>query len=267
MSDASPGVPNLSLLQADAPAPAEPSAGRPYGLLGLVVGSALILVGALLVFAILAGAALVAYTGAVGWQTIADRTAYLDSSEQAKLGILGSLLAYAALSLSVLVAARIRGGQHWRDVVAWLPWSPLRGAAWVWGLAALLILYSAVADTTIEHFHPGFNPLTKMPGEGRWRVLFVILAAVAAPITEELIFRGWLYTSLRAAIGIAASMLLVSVLFAIAHWESTHLYALAVFPVGLALAFVRERTGSIKASMLVHGVYNGIASMLLFFAK
>ena len=61
-------------------------------------------------------------------------------------------------------------------------------------------------------------------------------------------------------------ILVSAILFALAHWESTHLYALAVFPVGLALGYVRQRADSIAASITLHSLYNGIAAVLLFVA-
>ena len=80
-----------------------------------------------------------------------------------------------------------------------------------------------------------------------------------APFTEELLFRGWIYTSLRFSFGLWPAVLASAAVFGFAHYEDTHLYALAVFPVGIALALIRERTGSVKASMLFHAFNNLIA--------
>ena len=249
------------------------SVARPYGLVGLVVSVVLILLATALICLAIVAAAFALSLAVLGWQQTLDRFIELDpsiadTSMREKVGIVGSLVVYGALAVAVLVAARIRGGAAgWREIVAWRRWNPRRGAAWVWGLAALMVAYSFVATATIVHFVPSFEGIVHLPPGKHWAVLFILLAAVFAPIGEELLFRGWLYTSLRATFGLAASILVVSVLFALAHWESTHLYALAVFPVGLGLAWIRERTGSIKASIAVHGLYNGIASVLLFFAK
>ena len=130
-----------------------------------------------------------------------------------------------------------------------------------------MLIYSLAANAAIAHVYPKFDELVHMPTGAKWVVLFVALASLFAPVTEELLFRGWLYTSLRVRLGPWTVTLVTSILFALAHWESTHLYALAVFPVGVALGFVRERTGSIKATMTFHAVYNGIASVLLFVSR
>ena len=253
----------MSLTEADAPA------ARPYGIVGLIVSIPLVLAATVIIsVATVVAPSLVAF----GWQGAIDQFVDIASSDsdpifREKAGILVSLIAYAALSAVILGAARIRGKAEWREIVAWRPWHPLRGAAWTWGLAVLLIVYSLGANAAMTHFAPWFTPIVHIPPGIRWKIAFACLAAVFAPVAEELLFRGWLYTSLRAVFGAAASIVVVSVLFALAHWERTHLYALAVFPVGLGLAWIRERTGSIKASMAVHGFYNGIAAVLLFFTS
>lgn len=260
-------MPSISREAAERPAP------RPYGIIGLVVSSVAILA-ATVVFCLLAAAVVFGAACAIlGWRHTVDYIIDLDPSGgvdlafREKLAVLVSPVIYAALSLAVLLAARVRGGGRWRDLVAWKPWHPLRGARLVWAIAVLTLLYSFGAEAAITHVSPHFQNLVHMPKGIKWVALFILLAAVVAPIAEELLFRGWLYTSLRASFGVPAAIVSSALLFALAHWEKTHLYALAVFPVGLALAFIRERTGSIKASMSVHGFYNGVASLLLLFAR
>ena len=90
-------------------------------------------------------------------------------------------------------------------------------------------------------------------------IALLALAVIFAPIAEELLFRGWIYTSLRFRLGMWPAMVISALLFGLAHYESTHLYALAVFPLGLVLAALRERTGSTRTSMLFHAANNLIA--------
>ena len=37
-----------------------------------------------------------------------------------------------------------------------------------------------------------------------------------------------------------------------------------IFLIGLALAYLYEHTGSLKPSMVLHGVYNGVNFLLLY---
>lgn len=249
----------------------EPSA-VPYGPWGLAASLFLILTGAA---AMLLLAGLCAFGGAAlvyGFDGTLARIAALDPGLKDtdltnRLNVVAGLAAYASVSCSILIAARIRGGRAWTELVAWTPWNPRRDLRVIAPLLVLVMFYSFGASAVIEHFRPEAKYWVPTPTGRPWIIGFLFLATFAAPITEELLFRGWIYTSLRRTLGVAFAILIVSVLFACAHWESTHFYALAVFPVGLALAYVRERTGSVAASITFHALYNGIASVLIFLAK
>ena len=261
--------------------PSASTIARPYGPIGLVISTIAILLATALLLALVAGLTLAIAVASLGWQDVAHRFVALDltgghATSQATgkngilehLGIVLSLALYAAFSLSVLGAARLRAGvRGWRALVAWRRWHPFRGSALVWGLLALTLVYSFGADLALEWLHPASKDWVQLPGGRPWVALFVVLAVVAAPITEELFFRGWLYTGLRSRVGATVTIAVTSVLFALAHWEKTHLYALVVLPVGVALGLVRERTGTIGATMAFHAGYNGFASVLLLFGQ
>lgn len=91
------------------------------------------------------------------------------------------------------------------------------------------------------------------------RLLVFAIAAIAAPLTEELLFRGCLYGFLRQSTGRATALAISSVLFALIHAHPATTPALAVFAVGLALLY--EYTGSLWAPIAVHSAFN----MLNFF--
>jgi membrane protease YdiL (CAAX protease family) len=98
-----------------------------------------------------------------------------------------------------------------------------------------------------------------MPRGAGGLALTVLLAVVLAPIIEELLFRGWIYTALRARYSYVFVLLFTAGTFAVAHFERTGIYALVVFPVGLVLGWMRERTGSVFSTMAMHAIYNGSA--------
>jgi len=92
------------------------------------------------------------------------------------------------------------------------------------------------------------------------RLLVIVMAVVVAPLTEEIIFRGYLYGVFRKYVGRLYGMLIVSALFAAFH---VHLPALAgLFLLAMALNFVYERTGSLWAPILMHSAFN--TTSLLF---
>jgi membrane protease YdiL (CAAX protease family) len=89
----------------------------------------------------------------------------------------------------------------------------------------------------------------------------VLLAIVlVAPVTEELLFRGWLLQDLKAQYGTAPALLLSSVLFGLVHLEaSAMIYATLA---GLVLGSVALRTRSTLGSIAMHAGVNALPILL-----
>jgi membrane protease YdiL (CAAX protease family) len=83
-----------------------------------------------------------------------------------------------------------------------------------------------------------------------------VLFAVIAPFVEELTFRGAGQSLLR-FLGRVPSIVLVGIAFGLAHGLVEAL--LILVPFGMALAWLRDRTGTVLPGMLVHAVFNGAA--------
>jgi membrane protease YdiL (CAAX protease family) len=88
----------------------------------------------------------------------------------------------------------------------------------------------------------------------------IVLFAVIAPFVEELTFRGAGQSLLR-FLGRGPSILLVGIAFGVAHGLVEAL--LVLVPFGIALAWLRDRTGSVLPGMLVHALFNGAALALI----
>ncbi|MEX2418485.1 MAG: CPBP family intramembrane glutamic endopeptidase [Actinomycetota bacterium] len=91
-----------------------------------------------------------------------------------------------------------------------------------------------------------------------------ILALVAAPISEELFFRGCLYKSLRARHSFVFAAIASAIVFGLAHWGfggdaswrgSLLLVTLMVFT-GFGLARLYEKRKNIVAPMFAHAAFN-----------
>lgn len=167
-----------------------------------------------------------------------------------------SFAAYAVLGVAVLAAARIHGGTDWRDLVAW---RPFRLSRRIWLLAAATLAYSFVADAALGYFYPPAEGWFVAPQDAARAAALLVLAVAFAPVVEELIFRGYFYTVLHRRFGFWAALLVTSAAFAYLHYESTHLYALVVLPVGLLLGVIRETTGSVKPVIALHAFNNFLA--------
>lgn len=239
---------------------------RTYGPLGLIVSLVVIVVLAIVYFAApLALAALIA-TLAEGsehafalarglWGALQSGAAGESATPFFALGV----LFYATTVAAIVTVARWRAGPDWRSLVAWLPWSPLRAGWRFWLLVGVGLVYGAGASALLGWLRPDLQGLADFPRAPLGLAVSFVLVVLAAPIAEEALFRGWIYTSLRARFSFPLANVVSAAVFAIAHWDKTHLYALAIFPLGLLLGAAREKTGSIRASATFHGVYNCFA--------
>ena len=245
------------------PAPAE-TKPAPYKTIGLCLSLVAALGLAVILMTAIAGSGYLAiallHGKAAANATVAALLAALEVNNAfgvAQLG-LGAFF-YAAALAAILLIARWRGGKDWRGLVAWTPpiW-PLRDKV-LWMLAIAGLVYGLASSAALSYFYPKSDSWLLIPRDPRAAGLLLVMAAVMAPIAEETYFRGWIFTSLRARWGRWPAIVISALLFGLAHYESTHLYALAVFPLGLVLAALRERTGSAGTSMLFHAANNLIA--------
>lgn len=101
-------------------------------------------------------------------------------------------------------------------------------------------------------------------------ILTFISLVILPPLVEEIMVRGFLYSSLRKGLPKLAAILLTSLIFASAHLPEggaagpLYIAALDTFVLSLVLIFLRERTGSLWSSITLHGIKNGVAFMALF---
>ena len=134
--------------------------------------------------------------------------------------------------------------------------------AYFWAVPAFVVFGFSVG-ALVQYLSPQSNQadtenmllLTHAPA---WWLIF-IAAAVFAPLQEELMFRGFLFSALaRSRLGVIGAAIITSI-----GWAVIHGYSLAgdatIFALGLALSFILWRTGSTRVTMLCHGSYNALA--------
>jgi uncharacterized protein len=92
-----------------------------------------------------------------------------------------------------------------------------------------------------------------------------LFAAIIGPIIEELFFRGFLYGALKKYIGIFWAMTATAGLFA-----ALHAHLAGFFPImalGMLLAYLYEKTGTLVSSITVHVIHNLTMVFLVFLVK
>ncbi len=93
-------------------------------------------------------------------------------------------------------------------------------------------------------------------------VMSGVFLALVVPFVEEFIFRGYLFGLLRRQLPFWLTTLLVSVIFAALHGQWN--VAIDVFVLSIVLCFLREKTGSIWAGVLLHALKNFVAFLLIY---
>jgi membrane protease YdiL (CAAX protease family) len=93
-------------------------------------------------------------------------------------------------------------------------------------------------------------------------ILVFIMGAVLAPISEELFYRGMIYTLLRKHLGPVWGAILAGLIFGLAHWDLWRTLPLAIG--GAALCYIYEKSGSILVSAVAHGVWNGVVAVIVY---
>lgn len=101
------------------------------------------------------------------------------------------------------------------------------------------------------------NKATDAPGV----VLLVLIVVVAAPICEELFFRGLVLRAIEKRYGRSWAIGGSSLVFAAAHFEPLQFPALFLF--GLVTAVYATRTGRLAPGMWAHMAFNGLAVITL----
>ncbi len=118
--------------------------------------------------------------------------------------------------------------------------------------------------TDVEFHNPQLYAVA--PNGFSWPALLsmLVMAGVVAPFGEELVFRGLLFPWLRGHLGIAWAAILSGLVFAALHFVPILMPSLTA--IGIALALLYHRCGSLWPVILAHGVFNAIMVIALYAA-
>ncbi|MFH1066957.1 MAG: type II CAAX endopeptidase family protein [bacterium] len=111
---------------------------------------------------------------------------------------------------------------------------------------------------------PTVNRLFQTQREGEM-ILGVVEAFLISPLWEEIVFRGFLYPALKAKAGRWIALGVTSLLFAAIHFHLPTFAPLFLF--GAILTLVYEHKGSLGYPMALHGLFNGLSALLIFWMK
>lgn len=174
-------------------------------------------------------------------------------------------LGWAAFSLLGLTTI------NWR-------WRALLGLLFGGFLFVLGITVGLCSVLLLKHSGISGPELDKLTAQGSQKVvekllrqpayivaLTTLAVAVVAPIGEEIFFRGFVYQGLKSHMPVWAAAIVSSAFFGAVHFNLVHFMAL--FVLGLALVWIFERTGSLTAPIVAHGVNNAVATMVFMYEQ
>ncbi len=130
--------------------------------------------------------------------------------------------------------------------------------AFIWVIPlALIVVYAVVYAHDILINPEPQELLSQFPHTAAGAALLALLAVVLAPFFEELFFRGFLFRGLARAWGWPLGAVVSGAVFGAVHQQLT--VFIPLFALGVALAWVYQRTGSIWTAITLHAVFNGLS--------
>ncbi len=153
-----------------------------------------------------------------------------------------------------------------RSAVKGIPYAVILGRGYLILFASLLLYKLLLFDLEFYfQLQPSDQNAMKafkecMAADPKAFIWFALAAAIGAPLVEEVIFRGLLYSGLRQKFDWLPTALISSFIFAFVHGDPWQF--LGLFGLGFAFAWVREKTGSLSAPMILHAVNNSFAILM-----
>lgn len=193
--------------------------------------------------------------GFIGLGTVlASLHGYVDSFT---LVIVSQILLYLLLVLVLSRAKLCKDARPFRKFsLSWI------GKGYFSALAIVLVvnfITTALSGEAPKSENPVLSLFAEAP---HWKVAMLgLLVVFVGPFFEEIVFRGWLFGGLRRSWGDTPALLLSSLLFALIHGDAPGLIPL--FCLGMIFGWVYRRSGSLWASIIVHGFWNATTFSLL----
>lgn len=237
-----------TLPESQAAAPQKPSKGR-------AVGAALLYFGVYLIMQLLVAAALMGILAFKLAPSIdpGNMQAFIETLLDAflqralLLSDISNLLTLAVLALIFLLRRR----NPLRE--AFLVRAPYKPMLWLvpLGVFANVLLASALSFLPASVLDAYLESAAFLESDGWYAPLLIVFIA---PFTEEVVFRGLIYTRLKRAMPRALALLLSSLLFGLMHGQA--LWIAYAFALGALLCLIFDRCKTLWASVLFHAAFN-----------
>jgi membrane protease YdiL (CAAX protease family) len=172
------------------------------------------------------------------------------------------------LGLAWMIVTSFGKRPFWRTL-GW-GWSPRFGYLEALACLGLTLLLLGTGQALAKIFGDPQTELERMIlSSTAARYTVAALATFTAPLVEEIVFRGVLYSALRKRVGVAWGAVIVILIFAAIHVPQYLPNVAAISTILLlssVLTIVRARTGRLLPCVVIHFFFNGITSVLIVLA-
>jgi membrane protease YdiL (CAAX protease family) len=201
---------------------------------------------------------------AVVGSALAPLIALLATPEARTISVGVFLFATLTLDCALLVLAymqAVRPGRVTRRLLGLEGGRLVAGFGWGIVGAATLLALAAASGIVMQRLgieQPQLEALRPFRGLPTPQLLLIVAAgAIVAPIVEELFFRGYVFNAYLSQKGQHTAYVGSALIFAVVHGEVALL--IPIFLMGLVLAFLYRRSGTLLAPMVAHMINNGLA--------
>ena len=131
----------------------------------------------------------------------------------------------------------------------------------------ILVVFFAIVIVVGSYFPEQENELTRILKSSRYAVFLVaFMATFTAPLVEEVIYRGILFSAFQRTFGVSIAVVAVTLLFALVHvpqYYPSYSTIFLLLLISLILTVVRARTGNLWPCIVLHTIFNATQSVLL----
>jgi membrane protease YdiL (CAAX protease family) len=196
----------------------------------------------------------------LGWAVVkaAAWVSHVHFAARAAEPLAEQLIAYLALFGALSLIFRVQYDRPFWRSLAWggfrMPflWVVTFGLATAYGVAVL---------GTLIHTPTAPNAMTELMEDRASLFMMAVFGVTLGPLCEELAFRGFLQPLLVRSLGAVPGIILAAIPFGLLHYQeygNSWRHAVIVAAAGAAFGWMRQATGSTRASAVMHASYNAL---------
>ena len=184
----------------------------------------------------------------------------------------GALLAAQGVFGLCLLGVPVGIASNWKSSNIRLAWERLglrrfALSALGWMLLALFLYYLFAGLFSSLVLEPEQDDISDELGVGDESLLVSVIAVLLivglAAISEELFFRGFVFSGLRSRMTVWPAALISGLVFGLVHAPTGITTVIPLAVLGVVLAWLYDKTGSLWPPVIAHALNNGLALAIL----